>query len=68
MDNLIAREPGDVAADKLGVHADGATGYLVLLDLLGSQVLIDLLVEVDMLRIVLLVLSDAAEQHVVGVY
>ena len=67
MDNLIAREPGDVAADKLGVHADGAPGYLVLLDLLGRQVLIDLLVEVDMLGIVLLVLGNAAEQLLVGV-
>ena len=67
MDNLIAREPGDVAADELAVHADGATGYLVLLDLLRRQILVNHLVEVDMLGIVLLVLGYAAEQLVVGV-
>ena len=68
MDNLIAGEPGDVAADELTVHADRAAGNLVLLNLLGCQILINLLVEVHMLRIILLILGYTAEQLVVGVY
>ena len=67
VDDLIARKPSDVTADELGVHADGSPGYLVLFDLLGRQVLIDLLVEIDMLRMILLILGNAAEQLVVGV-
>jgi hypothetical protein len=57
VDNLVAREPGDVAANGFAVHADGAAGNLVLLDLLGCQILINLLVEVHMLRTILLILG-----------
>ena len=67
VDNLVAGEPGDVAADELAVHADGTACYLILLDLLGRQVLIHLLVEVYMLRTILLILRYTTEQHVVGV-
>ena len=35
--------------------------------MLGGQVLIDLLVEIDMLRMILLIFGNAAEQLVVGV-
>ena len=40
----------------------------VLLNLLGCQILINLLVEVHMLRTILLILGYTAEQLVVGVY
>ena len=40
----------------------------VLLNLLGCQILKDLLVEVHMLRTILLIFGYAAEQLVVGVY